>query len=436
MTESVENNRGILIPGIVVAGLVLIGGGLWLMRANQADAPQVAPLAAVPDVGTQGTDADMAALAPATEAGTAPDPAGVDPAMTDQTAPGPAESDPAVAEQTAPDPAATEPTPPETPTTAAEQAVPPTPEAPSFDVVRVAPDGAALVAGHAEPGTEVAIRLGADIAATATADSRGQFVAQFDVAPGEAPQAMSLLARDPEGAEVASDQTVVIAPVTAPITAPAPEQVAEAPAAAPADTAEPPADTAATPAPQADPAPAIVLADDSGVRVLQGGAQPGRVAIEAISYGAAGTVVLSGRAAAESFVRLYLNNALLGTLQAGNTGQWTGEFDQIAPGIYTLRAEQVDAAGKVTARYETPFKRERPADLAQTPAEATPVPATPQAPSVQVVTVQPGFTLWGIAKESYGDGLLYVQVFDANRDQIRNPDLIYPGQVFDVPPQQ
>ena len=49
------------------------------------------------------------------------------------------------------------------------------------------------------------------------------------------------------------------------------------------------------------------------------------------------------------------------------------------------------------------------------------------------VTVQPGFTLWGIAKERFGDGVFYVQVFETNRDKIRDPDLIYPGQVFAVP---
>ena len=51
----------------------------------------------------------------------------------------------------------------------------------------------------------------------------------------------------------------------------------------------------------------------------------------------------------------------------------------------------------------------------------------------RIVTVQPGSTLWGIATENYGDGFLYVRVFEANREQIRNPDLIYPGQIFTVP---
>ena len=48
-------------------------------------------------------------------------------------------------------------------------------------------------------------------------------------------------------------------------------------------------------------------------------------------------------------------------------------------------------------------------------------------------TVLPGYTLWGIAQANYGDGILYVQLFEANKDKIKDPDLIYPGQVFDLP---
>ena len=52
---------------------------------------------------------------------------------------------------------------------------------------------------------------------------------------------------------------------------------------------------------------------------------------------------------------------------------------------------------------------------------------------VRRVVVQRGNTLWGIARRNYGEGILYVRVFEANRDKIRDPDLIYPGQVFNVP---
>ena len=50
-----------------------------------------------------------------------------------------------------------------------------------------------------------------------------------------------------------------------------------------------------------------------------------------------------------------------------------------------------------------------------------------------VVVVEPGNSLWRIARRTYGQGTRFTLIFDANRDRIRDPDLIYPGQVFNLP---
>ena len=47
--------------------------------------------------------------------------------------------------------------------------------------------------------------------------------------------------------------------------------------------------------------------------------------------------------------------------------------------------------------------------------------------------VQPGNNLWNISRVLYGRGIRYTVIYQANRDQIRDPDLIYPGQVFKAP---
>ena len=65
-------------------------------------------------------------------------------------------------------------------------------------------------------------------------------------------------------------------------------------------------------------------------------------------------------------------------------------------------------------------------------AAAAPASAAVSAPS-RIVTISSGNTLWAIARETYGDPYLYVQIFEANRDQIRDPNRIYPGQVFTLP---
>ena len=108
-------------------------------------------------------------------------------------------------------------------------------------------------------------------------------------------------------------------------------------------------------------------------------------------------------------------------------GRRSAELSDVAAGVYTLRLDQLDQSGKVSSRIESPFKREDRNVLADQMKDI----ASPA--RINVITVQPGNTLWAISRERYGRGILYVQVFDANKDKIRNPDLIYPGQIFDLP---
>lgn len=219
---------------------------------------------------------------------------------------------------------------------------------------------------------------------------------------------------------------------TPPAAEPTAEPVAEQPAPAeqPAEPAAEPAQEPVKEAPKPK-APAVILADKDGVKVIQpAAAEPEvTVVIDAISYTETGDVTVAGRGKSGNFVQIYLNNASVGSTGIAEDGKWQTVLAAIAPGVYTLRVDEVDETGKVLSRIETPFKREAPEVLAK----AAPSPEQPKAPPVRVVTVQPGSTLWAIAREKYGDGILYVRVYEANKNLIRNPDLIYPGQVFVVP---
>lgn len=304
------------------------------------------------------------------------------------------------------------------------------PAAPKFDTVRVSPDGDAVVAGRADPGAEVSLRVDGKEIARATADEAGNFVSMFDLPSSDSARALDLTTVGPQA--VASSETVVLSPTAA--LEPA------APASAAAEAPEAPAPTP----------PTAILLSDQGATVLQGATPtaPGAVTIAAIAYTPDGAVQLSGVGAPTATVRLYLNNTgVADALVAGN-GTWVSVLRDVAPGVYQLRADLIDAEGKVTSRFETPFQRETPEALAAAmkPAAAAGVPV-PRSPTEQAaapaaapvapvsVTVQPGFTLWQIAREKLGDGVMYVQVFEANKEQIRDPDLIYPGQVFTIPDQ-
>lgn len=172
---------------------------------------------------------------------------------------------------------------------------------------------------------------------------------------------------------------------------------------------------------------AVLKSTEEGVTLLQNDAPPAvAIGIDTIGYSAEGDVELSGRATLGSFeARLYLDNRFVSSLEVDANGTWRGTVPDVDTGIYTLRVDEVNAAGDVTSRVETPFRREAPSVLAQASAG--------RGGLVQAITVQTGDTLWAIARERYGEGLLFVKVFEANSDAIRDPDLIYPGQVFDLP---
>lgn len=360
---------------------------------------------------------------------------------------------------------------------------------PTIDEVRLEKDGLTVIAGRAQPGSVISVLLDGKETATATADSRGAFAAVALLSPSDAPRVLSLLEVTPDG-KIASDDEVILAPVVLP----EPQVAALAPAAEPQSDTQPASDApVATPAPEtgqdttvgadpaahaetapdvaqneaaelaaiepavdasqpsdtppidaditaaqaetdaaADTAPnavAVLKSTQSGVELLQPVGPPTamtNVAIDTISYSDTGDVLLAGRAQEKTAqVRVYLDNAVIATLQVDTDGRWRGDLPQVDSGIYTLRVDEVSETGAVTSRVETPFKREKPGVLIAA--------AQSQIGTVKAITVQPGNTLWAIARERYGDGMLFVRVFEANNKSIRDPDLIYPGQVFDLP---
>lgn len=182
---------------------------------------------------------------------------------------------------------------------------------------------------------------------------------------------------------------------------------------------------------QAQTPGALLVSDQGGVRLLgQAPAAPQGVSLSVISYDSEGDVRLSGTSGdGIETLRLYVDNRPLHETPSRPEGQWQTELPGIDPGNYTLRVDGVTADGTVLAQVESPFRREDPeAVVAVMNDEQIPVRG-----DITRHIVQPGNSLWLIAEQTYGDGVFYVQLYRANRDLIRNPDLIYPGQVFRLP---
>ncbi|ROQ01374.1 nucleoid-associated protein YgaU [Stella humosa] len=346
---------------------------------------------------------------------------------------------PAPGPATRPSPAATPALPdPRPPAAVREEAARPRPAfaAPSFDIVRVDPKGSAVMAGRAAPGATVTILNSGRAIGTTVANSRGEwvFLPSAALPPGSHSFSLSAsLATDRKD----GDQVVVVAvdrpPTRASGQAPseplvvlssrtgeAPSRPLQVPEAA-ATAAQPAAVAALPTAPAATPAPASRPAGTPGhaAPTTPAPRPGGPPTVDAIDYGDKGQVRFSGRSDAGATVRLYLDNKPIGEAVTDGNRNWqhTPPAD-IAPGNYELRVDRVAPDGRVAGRVSIPFQR-------------TTVPVAEL--SEGTVVVQPGNSLWRIARNEYGRGVRYTIIYRANRDSIRNPALIYPGQVFSVP---
>ena len=298
--------------------------------------------------------------------------------------------------------------------TAATNAPPPV-IPPSFDVVRVDENGNVVIAGRASPGCAVVVRDGDLEVGRATADRSGEWVLIPEDSLPSGERQFALFAECDGDDPVQAERVIALV---------VPERKGPVVAAAVPRNGGGEAEVLQRPSLDGTAVAVVAVAvprnGDGKAEVLQRPSLDGAAAaVGAINYDDDGNTTLSGVAAPNSTVRVYLNNKLVGTTRADGAGRWSLTLDsKVPPGSYNLRVDQVDTSGKVMARSEIPFVRAEPLrDL----------------PDGRVVTIQPGDHLWRIATQRYGSGFQYMLIYDANKDQIRNPDLIYPGQVFTLP---
>lgn len=274
------------------------------------------------------------------------------------------------------------------------------PAPPTFDVVRIGPNGDTVIAGRARPGSVVIIRDAETEIGRVNANDRGEwvFVPDAPLKPGK--RRLGLLMISEGDKQIASTADVIIV---------VPERGMNIAG-----------------QPGQGQALALRVHPDGSTTVLQkpGGDAGMGLSIDAVDYDDDGSLSISGRAQPNAMIQLYLDNTFIGHARTGadsgnGLGAWSMRPDnRVEAGLYRLRADHVNSDGKVMSRVEFPFSR--------------------AAENVEIadgdtIVVQPGNSLWRLARRSYGKGVRYTVIFEANRDKITDPDMIYPGQVFKMP---
>jgi nucleoid-associated protein YgaU len=349
------------------------------------------------------------------------------------------------------------------------------PLAPSFDLVRVEPDGESVIAGRAAPGATIELLRGDQVHARAAADASGLFaIVPPPLPPGSHQVALQSIAPDGTRQRSAQSVTVVITDAkTRPLvtlTAPdMPTVVLSNPEPPTKVAEEPKPETKAAEAKPAEPQPAQPgPQQQAGVAppVPPPPAPPGQTAaraeIKIVTVEAEeGKLFVSGLSSPGATVRLYLNESLIAPGGAGGDGKVSFSIASgVKPGDYRIRLDDVDpVSGQVRSRAEVGFNVPVQVASVRPQAPASPQGANPSAqpsrevasalpegqmasagtiviPNINTAIVSRGDNLWRISQRVYGKGLRYTVIYGANQEQIRNPDLIYPGQVFVLPGEQ
>ena len=288
---------------------------------------------------------------------------------------------------------------------------------PTFDVVRVNPAGDAVIAGRAAPGASVSVMSGNLLVGTVKADERGEWVLIPEKPLGSGSRELSLEAKLPGADAVKSENVVVVAvpdradgskslAILTPRKGGGPSKVLRA-------AKSNKTDAKASTINQVSPATLKPAQDATSA--------PERptVTLDSVDYDEKGDLILSGKSDVGAIVNVYIDNKPAGQAVGDHEGTWElRPADAVSTGDHRLRVDQIGTDGKVAHRVELPFTRAEPAKTKLAEGQ---------------VVVQPGNSLWRIARHKYGEGTLFTVIYNANREQIRNPDLIYPGQVFALP---
>ncbi len=317
---------------------------------------------------------------------------------------------------------------------------------PSFDVVRVEPSGDALLAGHGKPDGTVALIDHGKVVAEVKADAGGSFVI---TPPALKPGDYALTLRQGEGAATQESKQSVVVSVPASKSQQVVVAMAE-PGKATTLLSVPPQATALVP--RSSPAAA------AAPKTAASGAPP-KLAIRSVELENGSGLFASGLAPPGTDVRVYLNNSRVADVAAAPAGAWTVTVRKgLAAGHYAVRADALKPDHSVDARVEVPFDVPRTEATGTEPATLPPDarladagsgmgnPATEPTTSppgvkqpdavldhVDTELVSRGDNLWGISRKRLGHGTRYTEIYAANVTQIRDPKLVYPGQVFVLP---
>tara|TARA_B100000989_G_scaffold288638_1_gene259545 strand:+ start:2392 stop:3339 length:948 start_codon:yes stop_codon:yes gene_type:complete len=257
----------------------------------------------------------------------------------------------------------------------------------SFDIVRITKEGDTVIAGRSNPNQEVMIFEGEQKLASIKADMNGEWVWTSETPLKSGVKRLHLKSKNLKNEVILSSQTIIVFLENNEINEP------------------------------------IVLrygnksSIDSEILNLE--KIDDGIILDILTYSEDGRLILSGRTTPKKRVTLYLNKSLFGYSKSNENGFWNfTSKEEIESGKSQLRID-VTNNGELKTFTTTIFNEN--------------VDNFKIKLKDKVFIVKPGNSLWRIARKTLGGGILYSEIYKKNLMKIKDPNMIFPGQVFDIP---
>ena len=258
----------------------------------------------------------------------------------------------------------------------------------TFDIVRISKTGDIVIAGKSEPNEIIELLDGEEIIAEVISDENGEWIWVSKLTIKSGIKKFKLQYKNNLYKSSISDQTVIILVDNQSHSVP---KVAR-----------------------------VFRSDVENIDLLNLEKLSDAITLDFLSYSPPGLVILSGRTISNTEIEILKSSEILGKTKSNENGVWK----------FIIKKNEYaneEISIKTTINGETLILTYDQAEIKKR------FKNTNYEFYDDRIIVQKGNSLWRIARKTLGGGIFYTEIYKNNLAKIKNPNLIYPGQVFNLP---
>jgi len=258
----------------------------------------------------------------------------------------------------------------------------------TFDIVRISKTGDIVMAGKSEPNETIELLDGEEIIAEVISDENGEWIWVSELSVKSGIKKFKLQYKNNLNTSSISDQTVIIL-----------------------------FDNKSNNVPKVA---RVLNSDVENIDMLNLKKINDAITLDFLSYSPSGLIILSGRTISNTEIEILNSTEVLGKTKSDENGVWKfiikkNDYSNEEISIKTKINEEILMLTYDQTEIQKRFKK------------------TNFEFYDDRIVVQKGNSLWRIARKTLGGGVFYTEIYKNNLTKIKNPNLIYPGQVFNIP---